>query len=155
DRHAAAFGVSLPAAMIHEDKPHHLRRDGYEMRPSLPGSPLFSRQLQISLVDQRCRLKGVSTAFTGQKRSRQAVQFGVNFGYECVEGGPVSRLPCFEEALHIRSLQTTHKQAHHSTAEKNSDEVTIFVRVSRDNRHADEFELRNQLACPSSYGAST
>jgi hypothetical protein len=58
----------MPACMIHENAPHHLRRDTEKLRPILPGDAVLIDQPQVRFVNECGRLQGMF----GRSRRRYA-----------------------------------------------------------------------------------
>ncbi len=72
--------------MIHEDLPHHLRRQRKEMNSALPIGGLTVHQTEIGFVDKSGGLQGVITALPGKVFLRNPAQLIVDEGNQRVSG---------------------------------------------------------------------
>jgi hypothetical protein len=64
--------------MIHEDLPHHLRRQSKEMNSALPVGRLAVHQAKISFMNQSGCLQGMITALSGKILLRNSPKFVVD-----------------------------------------------------------------------------
>ena len=66
------------AGMVHENPPHHDRREADELRPVLPVHLPLIDQPKVRLVDERCGLEGVVAPLAEQIRGGQPAQLIVH-----------------------------------------------------------------------------
>ena len=98
---ARAFGRAARARAVHENAPHHLRRDEEELRAILPHRALLIDQAEVDLVDQGGRLQQMPRAFAPQVRGGAAAQFLIDDRHEAVAGAVVTGAPGVEQRRHV------------------------------------------------------
>jgi hypothetical protein len=64
--------------VVHQNPPHELRRDAYELSPILPIGPILASQSHERFVDQSGGLKGMAGAFVAHLIPGEASQFAVH-----------------------------------------------------------------------------
>ena len=89
------------ARVVHEDPPHHLRRNPVEMCAALPGHSLLSDEPHVRFVDESGRLKGVVGSLAAQVGSSAAPQLLVNKRHEVVPSLEIASAPRLQQAGHI------------------------------------------------------
>ncbi len=87
--------------MVDEDAPHHLRRDGKEVRAVLPRRALLIDEPQVGLVDQRGGLQRVAIALAPQPGRRALMQLPVDGRHQLVTGRDVAAGPRMEKPGHV------------------------------------------------------
>ena len=75
----------LAARVVHQDAPHHLRRDAEEVRAVLPLDAPLADQLEVRLVDERRALQRVADRFSRQVPSRNRAQLLVDERHQLIE----------------------------------------------------------------------
>jgi len=86
---AALIGPPGPR-VVDEQPPHHLRRHGEKMGPSLPVDALLLHQLQKGLVDERRRLQRVTVALVPHEGRRAPPQLVVDDGQKRLDSAPIA-----------------------------------------------------------------
>ena len=88
------------ARVIDEHPPHHLRGDAKKVRAVLPGDALLPDQLEVDLVHERGRLKGVSGGFVTQEARGLLSQLAIDERQQIIA--------CLQVALAPRAQQSAH-----------------------------------------------
>ncbi len=72
--------------MIHEDLPHHLRRECKEMNSALPVGRFTVHQAEVGFMDKSGCLQGMIAALSGKVPLRNPPQFVIDKRNEGVSG---------------------------------------------------------------------
>jgi hypothetical protein len=94
---ARTLGRPVRPRVIHEDTPHHLRRDPEEMRPVLPRDTLLPDQPEIGLVNECCRLKCVIATLVSQVGGRSPTKLRVDEWSELIARAQVAAPPRLQQ----------------------------------------------------------
>jgi hypothetical protein len=94
---ATALPRLLPAAVVHEDAPHHGCGDGQEVRAVLPDHAVLLEQAEVGLVDEGGGLQSVAAALAAQVTGGAAAQVVVDERHQPLVGLAVALTPENEE----------------------------------------------------------
>src|SRR6185295_13246642 len=92
-RWAPSLVALFRPGVIDQNPPHHLRGYAKEMSAVLPAHLCLIDQSQVSLVNQRCGLQGVTWALEPQVAIGHATQFLIDSANYVIEGFGVSTVP--------------------------------------------------------------
>ena len=90
------------AGMVHQDAPHHLRGDGEELAPVLPGGRALAEQAEVGLVHEGRGLQRVARPLATQAVRRPPPQLLVDQRKEAVAGGDVPLAPGLQQLRHFQ-----------------------------------------------------
>jgi hypothetical protein len=94
---AGTLGRPMRPRVIHEDTPHHPRRDTEEVRPVLPRDTLLPDQPEIGLVNECCRLKRVIATLLSQVGGRPPTKLRVDEWSELIACAQVAAPPRLQQ----------------------------------------------------------
>jgi len=97
NRTPATFLPVPVAGELHQDSPHHLRRDGEEVRAIPPFDSIDVDQPQVRLVHQRRRLQRMIRPLPAHVVPGETVELLIDQRDQSVEGGAVALAPRSEE----------------------------------------------------------
>jgi hypothetical protein len=87
--------------VIHEDAPHHLRRDAEELRAVLPLCAVLIDQPQVGFVNECGRLQRVIGALTPQVGLGPTMEVLVDQRDELIASRGISGAPRVQECRHV------------------------------------------------------
>ena len=90
---AAALPGRAVTGVVHQDPPHHARRQAEELGPVPPVDPALVHQPEIGLVHQGGGLEGVAGGLAAQVLGCQAMQLLVDHGEHLIEALLVAPAP--------------------------------------------------------------
>ena len=92
----------LAPGVVHQDSPHHLRRNREEVAAVLPVHVALAEQLHVGFVDHGRGLEAIGSPFAGQLPRGEQPQFLINDRNEPIECIAVAALPVLQQPRDIR-----------------------------------------------------
>src|SRR5580698_880642 len=97
----ATLGRATAALIVRQNPTHKLSGDPQEMYPVFHGKRLFSRQPDVSFMDQGGWLQRVIRALLPEVEASQATQILVNKRKDGFDGFPVSAIPTEQQRVNL------------------------------------------------------
>ena len=135
DSARAALLGAPGAGAVNEDAPHHLRRDGEELRTILPGRAALIDEPDVRLVHERGRLKGVVRPLAPQVRRGAATKLAIHEHQHTLARLEIPGGPRVQEPGHVVVVGRRHRGG------RRMDSADPFPGESRNFRTVDIIDI--------------
>ena len=104
ERRSIASPRAARASGVHQNPPHHLGRDGEELRARVPFDVGHVHQAEVDLMDQCGRLQCIALGFVFHVAAGHPAQFRIDVLREAGQGGFVAAAPSYQEIRDFRRV---------------------------------------------------